>query len=686
MNWPEYPALRMCMSFIIGVALGGYLHINSTWLLLSLLILLIVLKVTDRRNGLEDSTTLILSSFIVIIGLLAGITRTQLSVFQMDKYHYSHYIQEQNTLIGTVLEDVKKKTSTKTTIDVKRLNGQNTRGKLLIYFPRKDTVNQFKPGDVIALKGKIYDTRENSNPLAFDYKAYLRNRGVGFQAYLRSGEYALVEKRNMSYIKQLTYDLRSRALIILEERLRTKEQLATASAMILGYRDHISEDLYKAYAATGSVHVLAVSGLHVGIICWIFIALFSRIKNESLPVKIFKAVFLILLVWFYAILTGAAPAVIRASVMFTIMIIGKYWFDYQNIYNTLAFSALLLLMYDPLLLFQASFQFSYLALVGIVFFHKVLYPLYESRYIFVDKVWNLGVVALAAQTLVFPVTVYYFHKFPLYFIVSGIVSVTLAFVILTLGILVILLSSIPILGDVLAYCLRAILDLFINIIYMIRDWPYSNLSDLWISKSTTIFIYIGLFSIMYFIHNKKKIKEFAFISTAVILGLIYNNTIYKKRTSHQNHFIVYEVSKGSILDIFNGTTAYSFVSEGLSESSELFAADNYRVSSNIKNTEPLLTAYKREHKVKNGIIQYLDKIVYIPSMADDITELPTKCDILLLMNNINLWPNQIMQNVKAELIVIDKSIHWKLRKEWNKYAIEYAIPIHDISTNGAFEL
>ena len=683
MNWRLYPILRITVFFVAGVIVGK-LYPTSPLMPLFTIGLLICYGIwADGREGLSDRVALLLSSSLLLAGFLAGFTRVQLQNVSNDYYHYQSHLTEHNQVLATVLEDIKQKASLKTTVRVDYINGQPSRGKLLVYFPVEDDVTHIKPGCSISFASSILPARANSNPLAFDYKAYLINRGVNYQSYLRTGTYKLEHVGKLPWVLQYTYDLRNEALDILAERLHTKEQLATASAMILGYRDHISEDLYNAYATTGSVHVLAVSGLHVGIICWIFIALFSKIKDERLPVRTTKAVFLILLVWFYAILTGAAPAVVRASVMFTIMIIGKYWFDGQNIYNTLAFSCLILLMYDPLLLFQASFQFSYLALLGIVFFHKLWYTLVDFRYLLLDKLWNLLVVAAAAQSLVFPVTIYYFHKFPLYFLVSGVVSVTLAFAILINGILVILLSSVPVVGEILAYTLRAILDLFIGIVYAIRDLPSSNLSGLWFSTEATIMIYIGLLLFMLWQYHKKMlILPYGIAMVAVCLTV--NNVIFHHNTAAQSQLIVYDVSRGTLVDLFVGNKTYSTRSSDLSKSTEVFAADNYRISRRIMELVPLGPAMSIDGSLLNGVMQYHDLLLYIPSLADDPSCYPTGIDILLLSHSYSTNEHSSMLDiVSPKLVVIDKSIKWRDKEEWKASALDLAVFVHDIREHGA---
>jgi len=686
MNWREYPGLRIGICFILGIALGNWVSLSVSFLLVASLFLLIYILKADNVNILEDSVVQRVSLLLLVLALFAGLMRSELQKNEADTYHYGRYLTDSiQTTVAVVIEDVKKKSTLKTTVDVKSIDNINVRGKLLIYFPKSDSSEIIAPGDVLVFKSKIHNTKINSNPDAFDYKAYLKNRGVSYQTYLREGQFYKARSGELSPTLSVTLKLRNRALEVLEEKLDTKEQLATASAMILGYRDHISEELYTAYATTGSVHVLAVSGLHVGIICWVFIALFKRIKSEHLAVKIFKALSLILLVWFYAILTGAAPAVVRAAVMFSVVIIGRYWFDFQNIYNTLILSAILLLMYNPFLLFQASFQFSYLALTGIVFFHKLWFNKFESRYNVVNYIWNLLVVAVAAQTLVFPVTVYFFHKFPLYFPISGLFSVMLAFCILINGIVVILFSWVPILGDIITYTFKFFLDSFIQIVYFISDLPYSNLSGLWLSVQSTVLIYIGIILLMYLIHNQKKVKVLYGIGL-VVLGLIYNNYSFNSSTLKQQSLLLYEVSGASLLDVFRGKTCYSMSSDSMSKSKIIFAADNYRISSKIKNVQPLSSLNPKDDITKHGVLQYRDKLIFIPGMSPDMDNIPVDSDYLFLTNSYDYWPSRLVYSHKTKCLVIDKSIEWRKRKAWLKYADEKCIEVHDLRTDGAFFL
>ena len=204
------------------------------------------------------------------------------------------------------------------------------------------------------------------------------------------------------------------------------KQLKVASALLLGYRENLDKELVKSYASAGAMHVLAVSGLHVGILYLLLTRIFSFLKKVK-KVKNGKFILTILIVsflWFYAIMTGLSASVMRATTMFSFIVIGNELLNRKtSIYNTLAVSAIILMIINPFIVYQVGFQLSYVAVVGIVYLQPKLNRLFYSRYKLVRGVWAITCVSLAAQIATFPLSLHYFHQFSTYFFISNLIVI-----------------------------------------------------------------------------------------------------------------------------------------------------------------------------------------------------------------------------------------------------------------------
>lgn len=527
-----------------------------------------------------------LSSILCLILLfLLGFTRSDLKENYLPN---DHFTIGQHSAIGIIQENIVERKKYRTSLKVTYLETPDgyikSSGNLLCYFDKDSLSKQLSPGDVIYFSSDIQATRSNNNPLAFDFKNYLHNRGLNHQSFIRSDNWVQLKSGELSFLKKFSLDLRNDLLDILRKYIKKPDEQAIAAALVLGYRNQLTSEIYDAYTETGSVHVLAVSGLHLGIVTGLIIWLFSFIKWDNRFIEFLKGISTVVLVWLFALVTGAAPAVIRAATMFTFLVISMSF--RANTYNILAASAIALLLYDPFLLFQASFQFSYMALLSILYFHPIISSWWIPENKLIRGLWNLAVVAIAAQVLVFPVTVYYFHKFPLYFILSGIIAVPGATIILygALGLFVFepFLTS---LNTVVGPLLETIIEWFLWSIMSIQKLPFCSIENILIRTPDMILIYILLAAMMIGISWKKKKMIFVML----IIGIVYmaSNCFYYYQNLKQKELIVYDLNNTVAIDIMSGTHLYEIISGEVSDQTKSFTNENYRLSKKINTTQSI---------------------------------------------------------------------------------------------------
>ena len=688
-NWSEYPILRFTICFIGGIYFGDLMHFELQSCI-AIIFLLLGLFFVLHSFSLSSNRSIILTSTLVLcLGFSFGVFRHCLQLDANNTIHFSNQLNEENELEVRMVSEFKKNSRWSATVEVLRINGIKSNGKLLVYFHPDEKELDYQYGDLYTVQGWIQALKDNTNPHAFNYKDYLKYKGVGFQVFLKKGKHQLISKGSLNEVKGRAISMRNNALAILERNLSNKEHLAIASAMVLGYREGISDQLYTTFSETGAVHILAVSGLHVGIICMIFLFVFNRIQNESILFKVFKLLVLLLVVWSYAMITGASPAVLRASVMFSLLLIGKLWFRGANIYNILAFSALLILLYDPFLLFQLSFQFSYLALISIVFFQPKIERLYETKNPVATKIWQLTTVAIAAQILVFPISIYYFHTFPTYFILSGVAAVFLASFILALGLILIFTELIFGSAVFIAECYSVLLKLFLKLIKVIQSLPYNQIEGVYFSRSSLILLYICLFAIMFLIswkpqsykdvffqkRRRKKIAKLVISACACLLMI--NNLFYSYRTLSNEELVVYDIYKHTLMDVFSDGRLYSFSSESLPKKKKEFASASMRI----------FNGWTEENELNDQTtFSFKDKQLFIAHKPTYGSFIPCFSDVMLITNGTNVDPFLILDNHETRLIVMDSSLDYKTKKEWRQACVKRKIPFHDIKNDGAFRL
>jgi competence protein ComEC len=309
-------------------------------------------------------------------------------------------------------------------------------GRVLTYFskPTVDTLDiQYGTELLLANAPRIVDPP--MNPEEFDYQRYLANQQIFHQHFVGTNPIEVLGQNPSNPVLHKAYQLRSFYRDKLSENIAGEQEQSIVLALLLGIKDGLDHDLKEAFSAAGAMHILAVSGLHVGIIFLVLSSMFSFLKTRGGK----KGIFLFLLInlaalWLYALLAGASPSVLRASTMFSMILLTQSFSRKSNIYNSLALAAFVLLIYDPFLLFSVGFQLSFLAVFGIVFIQPKLSRLLVFDSWLMQKGWELTAVSIAAQLATFPLGLLYFHRFPNFFLISNLVVIPGAFAILFVGV------------------------------------------------------------------------------------------------------------------------------------------------------------------------------------------------------------------------------------------------------------
>ena len=560
-NWKEIPFVKFLLPFAMGILLSIILENNHPiWygiFLCALLtrVILLFIKVPNSYRNLHGFLAHVL---LFSMGYLWCFHFNELQ----NKNHFQQHLETENIIIGKIETAPTSSNYLKATLSTQLIGThldslKNCNGNILIYL-KNDSTRQLKYGDIIAFQGRIQKVDSPKNPHAFDYKKFLQFKNIHYQVFINKPNNW--QKSNINQgglIHKSAIKIRHYFLNILKKHLTTSRELSVGNALILGYKNDIDEEVRTAYAHTGALHVLAVSGLHVGLVAWFVNILLGLVKSRTLSWRITRAIILIGVVWSFALISGGSPSVLRAATMFTFLIIGLSMNRTTNIYNSLAISASILLIWNPYLLMTVSFQLSYLAITSIVFFHPKIFRGLIIKNGFLRSIWNLISLSLAAQIGTLPISIYYFHSIPFFAWLSGVIVIPAATIILGSGMLLLLIESlIPSLAVIPGWILYYPIWLMNEAIFLIQKFPSSVWIGVWIGFGIVISMYVMIGNIMLAL-STKKLKWFL-PASAFLLLISVNYSFISFGEISQKKMVIYHSYRNSIIDFFDGKNSFSF--------------------------------------------------------------------------------------------------------------------------------
>lgn len=529
---------------------------------------------------------------------------------------------------------------------------QKATGKILLYF-NKTEAKRPQYGDVFLIKNMPSEIDPPKNPEEFDYRQFLHNKGIYAHQFLWQKEYLQIGHQPPSQILSIAYRANTYADSVFKTHLKTVNEYAITNAMVVGTRDDIDNDLLNAYSASGAIHVLSVSGMHVGILFLVLAFALNRIKTGIKYGNWIFTIAILIILWTYAIFTGLSSTVLRATVMFSFIQLGTTINRQHNIYNILAVSALLLLCYNPYWLADVGFQLSYLAIIGIVYLYPYLNQLINPTNPIIRILWEGTIVCFAAQLFTAPLSVYYFHQFPTYFLIANPFVALFSTILLPAGLLLFIFSWAPVVADVLAFILKWSCYLLNETIFIIEKLPLSTLKGFSISVPELLAWYAIIFLIIaFFRHSELKYLR---VSVLLLIGLAVVSIYEDYEQSQQKQLTFHFIPKHTGISIIDGKSVAFMADSGVVDNKKVynFHLKNYYDKQGVSNQNLLnIAAYTN----RQGLT-YLDfegkKIVWLQKPFKGT--LQGKANYVLLSNNAirNLAPS--FADFETELIIVDDS-------------------------------
>ncbi|MFV0554925.1 MAG: ComEC/Rec2 family competence protein [Mangrovibacterium sp.] len=427
--------------------------------------------------------------------------------------------------------------------------------KTNIYFPKETPDSSFQVGACFTTHAQLKRIKTNDNPYAFDYADYLANQGIYFSSYLHAEDLQSTTAPPLDFSLHCGL-IRQKLLHIYRQRLNP-EAYPLVEALSLGYRGDMSKEQKSYFQDAGIVHILAVSGLHVGIVCVILGWLFAPLKRRRKLAWLY-AVLMLTGIWAYAALTGFAPSVQRAAFMFSVLTVAHLIHRRSAVFSSIALSALALLVISPELLFDVGFQLSYCAVIAIVFLKPRFDHFFTPRTRVGHWAWDISSVSLAAQLGTLPCSLFYFHQFPSYFLLSNLVAIPAAMIILSLSLLALTLSAVPMISDWLFALLEWAVQGFVGFFAWFGSLPMVAIRNIHVSPVALFFLLLALLSLFLWSWQGKRKA----IWLALVLGFfaVAENRLDKYARQSDMHIIAHP---NSVWQLSSGSTHYIIYSDSI---------------------------------------------------------------------------------------------------------------------------
>ena len=685
--WKKAPFLRLLVPVIVGIIFQFYFKTDVTSTILwavALVMLFIIFSFLPEATRFRFKV--IQGILISLLLILFGSFITWQKEVRNDSNWYGKYSSQKSLIVATIAEPLQEKAKSFKAIAnanavVINTKERKTTGKFLIYFSKDSASQNLKYGDRIIVNKVLSPIRNSGNPASFDYAQYSAFHNLYQQVYLKQNEWILLPVKNKNLWKSFLFYIRNKVVSILDEYLGKTDESSIAKALLIGYKVDLDKDLVQAYSNAGVVHIIAISGLHIGIIYAVLFWLFTKLPFTKKS-KLLRLLFILAGLWLFALLTGASPSVVRAALMFSFIIIGNAFNKTGLVYNSIAASALFLLCFNPFVLWDVGFQLSYLAVLGIVFAQKPISNWFYFNNKLLQKTWQLAAVSLSAQLFTFPLCLYYFHQLPLLFLLSNLLAIPLATLALCASLILILISPLTLAAFYFAKILYAIIWLLNHSVLFFNSIPYSLWTGISISVIETVLLYLILTSAVFSVIQKNKTAfKYAMVFSICFVSF---KTFHNWKLYHQKKIIVYNIPRHQAVEfIARNNFFFSGDSEVVNDKLlNSFNLNPVQIAFQLKKTPVKLNQLFSKHHFYQF---YNSRILMIDSSYSNYKPgKKIRINYILISKNPPINISEVAQNFDCKNYIFDASNpQWKI-EQWKKECEELHLHFHSVPEQGAF--
>lgn len=686
--WRSAPMVRLLVPFVTGMVLAEYTGISAGFAgitgTIALLLLLLMRRLpVFRKYQWRWITGIWLNLLLFSVGAI----RMQVQQSSSHANWIGHHLTDTSKLIVTLQEPLVSKSNSyksKASIDwlYRKQGWERVRGHVLLYFAKDSAPPPIRYGSVLVLHQPLQRITGSGNPGSFDYATYCARQDIHYQAFLRKGSYSVLDRSNGNAVTAFLIRTRNAVLGIIRKAIPSEQTYGVAEALLIGYRDDLDKNLVLAYSNTGVVHIIAISGLHLGMIYGLLLLLLKPFRKQRW-LRRGRPLIIVSVLWGFSLLAGAGASILRSVVMFSFIVIGESLGRKSHIHNTLAASACCLLLYHPYFLWDVGFQLSYTAVLSIVTFMN---PLYRCQYFnnpLLKTAWQLNAITISAQVFTLPLVLYYFHQFPNLFLFTNFIAVPLSGIILYGEMLLLLVYPVDFLNQFTGTTLSFCINLLNRLIEQTSRLPFAVTGNIPFSLLQLWLLYGVLTGIAAWLFFRRPAWLIGTLCCAVCL--ILSGSFTRIRQKQQQKLIVYNIPRYHAIDIMEGSHCLflgdvrlrnntSLTSYHLLPSRTLYGVSERESLDHIKVSGMLVAG---PHKT----VLVLNQPVTLPVPARKI-----RVDLIILGGNPDIDLGQLASRFACAEYIFDSSNPlWKIRY-WKKAADSLHLRHQTISEQGAYEM
>jgi competence protein ComEC len=673
----QFPLARITIGFVLGIAITFYIKPAPAFLfrLLAIALMLFCTSYYLQKKILKNTIYFGLSSYLLSFMIGAATLIVHTDCYQQSNYTNDSNVFEKLQLVSLVVrEKLKGSNSNDRYIAlINQIGNKNYSGKILLNIRKDSARPAFETGTLLRIKGVLYKNKLPNNPNQFDYGEYLSKKQIYAQLFTDADQISISAdlKKDIWYYAS---KLRTKIIHNLEKNNFHKKELSVAIALILGQKQDISPDILQDYQYAGAIHILSVSGLHVGFLLLFLNFILSPIPNTKRG-AVLKLILILLSLATFALVAGLAPSVVRSVTMFSFVAIGYQLRRSINIYHTLLVSILLILLFQPSFLFDVGFQLSYIALFFIIWLQPLLASIWKPKNKPLNYIWGILTVSFAAQIGTMPLSIYYFHQFPGLFFITNILIIPLLSFIMILGLFVMTLAAFNCVPFLLSKPLEWGIHYLNKIVNSIASFEQFIIKDIPLNTYLLISSYLLIVTtIIWF--KKPTFHKLIFVFLTIITAQIaYVHTQW--HIQKEQEWVIFNLKRNTMITERHGTKVILFANDSIRKNSkknsilQSYITANFSVLSSKKNIHN--TAFFNDKR-----ILILDSLGTYPKNIS-----PT---IILLTQSSKINLDRMLQELKPTIVVADASNYKTIQKYWEKSCEKQKIPFHATAEKGYYIL
>lgn len=673
----QFPLMKITIWFVLGIVFSSYFNPNpaSTFVFIGIFFVAFIATIYLSKKDFIQKVYFGIATYLLFfqIGCFTHVIHNEF----YNETNYVHLIKNETDYHSLELV-LREKLKGNEKVDkyiglVKKVDNKTCSGRILVQIHDAHGDSRIQIGNNIQIYGKCILNKKSLNPNQFDYGKYLNNKSIFGQIYTSANSIKVSDKNDKN-IWYYSDRLRNNIITNLQKNNFSKNELQVVNALILGQQQDISKEILKDYQYAGAIHILSVSGLHVG-----FILLFISFLLKPLPknklgnsIRLFT---IIICLWGFAILAGLSPSVIRSVTMFSFVAMGLHLKRSTNIFHTLLVSMFLILFFQPSFLFDVGFQLSYLSLFFILWLQPLISNLWMPKNKIATYFWDILTVSFAAQIGAFPLSIYYFHQFPGLFFITNLIIIPFLILIMGLGVLVMVMAAFNFVPMLTMKSLEFCIYYLNKIINWVASFEQFIIKDIPINWQALISLYVLIIAFVILFKKPTYPKiVFAFISV-----LLFQSTLLITRWEIQNkqEFIVFNSWKNTLITERNGDKVTVY---GNQSTIDKLASNTVLKSYLIANSSSITGI----NKMQNLFYFNNKKIMVIDSFG--VYSKQINPDIIILRQTPKINLERLIQVNQPKLIVADASNYNTTIQLWKSICIKKKIPFHATAEKGFYKV